>query len=65
MQPSLALLVRTTYRVSDALARATGAVYRRAWRHWVHAAAIMGFAWVGQHWGLAALSVGVAVGGRV
>jgi PST family polysaccharide transporter len=59
---ALALLVRTTYRVSDALARATGAVYRRAWRHWVHAAAVVGCAWVGQHAGLTGLTIGVAVG---
>ena len=59
---ALALLVRTTYRVSDALARATGAVYRRAWRHWVHAAAVVGFAWVGQHADLGGVAVGVAMG---
>ena len=56
------LLIRATYKMSDAMARATGAVYRRAWRQSIYAAAVIGFAWVGQHWGLTALSIGVGLG---
>jgi PST family polysaccharide transporter len=56
------LLIRATYKMSDSMARATGAVYRRAWRQSIYAAAVIGFAWVGHHWGLTALSIGVGLG---
>jgi len=56
------LLIRATYKVSDSMARATGAVYRRAWRQSIYAVAVIGFAWVGQHWGLTAVAVGVGLG---
>jgi PST family polysaccharide transporter len=59
---SLVVLFRATYKVSDSLARATGAVYRRAWRQAVYAAAVLGFAMLGQRHGLAGLATGVAVG---
>ncbi len=53
------LVFRTGYKVSDALARATGAVYRRAWRQWVYAAAVTLGAW----WGLVlGDTTGVAIG---
>ena len=53
------LMFRTSYKMSDSLARATGAVYRRAWRQWVYAVAVIVGAAVGTHWGLAGVSVGV------
>lgn len=56
-----ALLIRAAYTMSDSLARATGAVYRRAWRQAVYAAAVIGFAWIGQHWGLVGMSLGVVL----
>ena len=58
---ALALVFRTSYKMSDSLARATGAVYRRAWRQWVYAAAVFSGAWIGHFWGLSAVAIGVAL----
>jgi PST family polysaccharide transporter len=54
------LVFRSGYKISDSIARATGAVYRRAWRQILYAAAAFSGAWVGCHWGIAGLAVGVA-----
>jgi O-antigen/teichoic acid export membrane protein len=51
-------LFRTSGRVAEALARATGAVYRNAWRKAVSVVMVCGCAWLGQHWGI----IGVAWG---
>jgi PST family polysaccharide transporter len=56
---SLGLLFRTSYKVSDTLARATGAVYRRAWRQCVYAAAVLAGAWYGSEHGLTGVAYGV------
>jgi PST family polysaccharide transporter len=53
------LLMRTSYKLSDSLARATGAVYRRAWRQAIYAAAVIGGAWVGHFRGVAGVAAGV------
>jgi O-antigen/teichoic acid export membrane protein len=50
------MLFRTNSKISDALARATGAVYRRAWRQIVYATLIVGGAWVGQRWSITAVA---------
>src|SRR5438477_543956 len=55
------LLFRTSHKMSDSIARATGAVYRRAWRQGVYAALVIGGAWVGQHWGIAGVAYAVLV----
>jgi PST family polysaccharide transporter len=55
---AIGMLFRSSYRLSDSLARATGAVYRRAWRTIVYAALVIGGAWIGQHWGIAGVAVG-------
>src|SRR2546428_10592834 len=49
---AIGTLFRTSYKVSDSLTRALGAVYRRAWREWTYAALVIGGAIIGQHWGL-------------
>src|SRR5690606_40788918 len=50
MQVLAAILVfRTAYKISDCLARATGAVYRRAWRQWVYMIAVFVGAMMGQY----------------
>ncbi len=54
----LGMLFRTSYKLSDTIARSTGAVYRRAWRQILYAALVLFGVWVGQHWGV----VGVAWG---
>ena len=38
------LIFRTSYKISDSLARAMGTVYRRAWRQAVYAVAVVGLA---------------------
>lgn len=50
------MLFRTASKLGDSLTRATGAVYRRAWRQVLYAALVVGGAIVGQRWGI----VGVA-----
>jgi O-antigen/teichoic acid export membrane protein len=49
---ALGMLFRTSYKMSDSLARATGAVYRRAWRQWIYAALVVGGAGLGTLWGV-------------
>lgn len=56
---ALGMLFRTSYKLSDSVARATGAVYQRAWRQAVFALAIVVGALFGQHWGLGGAAVGV------
>jgi O-antigen/teichoic acid export membrane protein len=56
---AIALLFRTSYKMSDSLARATGAVYRRAWRQVIYASLVFGGAWAGSAWGVAGVAVGV------
>ena len=53
------MLFRTSYKMSDSLARATGAVYRRAWRQVVYAALVVGGALVGSRWGVVGVAVAV------
>lgn len=57
------LLFRMSYKMSDSLARATGAVYRRAWRQIIYAALVFVGAYIGHFWGLpgVAAAVGFAV----
>ena len=54
-------LFRTSYKVSDSLTRALGAVYRRAWRQWTYAACVIGGGSVGQHWGLEGVATAVLI----
>ena len=59
---ALVLLPRTTYKISTSLTRATGAVYRAAWRQWLYAAEVVVFCSVGAHVaGVDGVAVGAAV----
>lgn len=59
---ALVLLPRTTYKISTSLTRATGAVYRAAWRTWLYAAEVVVFCSVGAHVaGVDGVAVGAAV----
>ncbi len=58
---AIGLNFRTAYKISDTLARSTGAVYRRAWRQWVYAFAIIGFSIVGLYWGVVGVAAGVTL----
>jgi PST family polysaccharide transporter len=55
----LGMLFRTSYKLSDSVARATGAVYARAWRQAVFACAIVIGSLIGQLWGLQGVAIGV------
>ena len=56
---ALAMLFRTSYKLSDTIARATGAVYARAWRQAAYAIAVVAGSWIGQFWGLGGVALGV------
>lgn len=56
---AVGMVFRASYKVSDVLAKAVGAVYRRAWRQAVYAISVVAGSWIGQHWGLTGLSLGV------
>jgi O-antigen/teichoic acid export membrane protein len=56
---AFAMLLRTSYKISDSVARATGAVYARAWRQWLYAGAIALGAFIGRLWGLEGVAAGV------
>jgi PST family polysaccharide transporter len=53
------MLFRTSYKMSDSLVRATGAVYHRAWRQAAYAMLVLAAAWVGQFGGLPGVSLAV------
>ena len=56
---ALGMMFRTSYRMSDSLSRATGRVYRRAWRQVLYAVLVFLGAWIGQHYGITGVAVGV------
>lgn len=53
------LLFRTSYKISDALVNAKGAVYKRAFIKWIYATAVIIFAIIGQKFGLAGVALGI------
>lgn len=56
---ALGMMFRTSFRLSDSLSRATGRVYRRAWRQGVFAALVFLGALIGQRGGVTGVAVGV------
>jgi PST family polysaccharide transporter len=56
---ALGMLFRTSYKLSDSVARATGAVYARAWRQAAYAGAVVAGSLFGQVWGLGGVALGV------
>lgn len=58
---AVGMLFRTSYKLSDSVARATGVVYARAWRQAVFAVAVTVGALVGQRWGVAGVACGVVM----
>lgn len=55
------LFFRMSYKMSDSLSRATGTVYRRAWRQIVYAALVISGSYLGQFWGVSGVALGVAI----
>ncbi|WP_084544405.1 lipopolysaccharide biosynthesis protein [Chroogloeocystis siderophila] len=58
---TIGMLFRTSYKVSDSLARAKGAVYKRAWIQGVYATLILAGAWLGHYWGISGVAIGVLI----
>jgi O-antigen/teichoic acid export membrane protein len=58
---AVGMLFRASYKMSDSVARATGAVYKRAWRQGIYALFVVVGAWIGQHWGVTGVATGVLV----
>ncbi len=56
---ALGMMFRTGSRMSDSLSRATGRVYRRAWRQLLFAGLVFLGAWAGQRWGVSGVAAGV------
>ena len=56
---AVGMMFRTSYRMSDSLSRATGKVYRRAWRQALYAGLVVIGAWVGHFWGVTGVAAGV------
>jgi O-antigen/teichoic acid export membrane protein len=56
---ALGMLFRTSYKMSDSLARSAGAVYRRAWRQILYALLVVAGGGIGQAWGIAGVAWGV------
>lgn len=53
------MLFRTSYKLSDSVARATGVVYARAWRQAIFVTAVALGAAIGQFWGVTGVALGV------
>jgi O-antigen/teichoic acid export membrane protein len=58
---ALGMMFRTSYRMSDSLSRATGRVYRRAWRQGLYAILVFLGAWIGHYYGVTGVALGVLV----
>lgn len=52
---------RVGYKVSDALSRAKGSVYRRAWRQALYAAAVATGSYIGHFYGVEGVAIGVVL----
>jgi O-antigen/teichoic acid export membrane protein len=52
-------LFRSSYKMSDSLARTAGVVYRRAQRQAIYAVLVIGGAYVGKQWGITGVAAGV------
>jgi O-antigen/teichoic acid export membrane protein len=56
---ALGMMFRISCRMSDSLSRATGRVYRRAWRQALYAGFVFLGAWLGHGWGVTGVALGV------
>ncbi|WP_413378015.1 lipopolysaccharide biosynthesis protein [Alkalihalobacillus sp. 1P02AB] len=58
---SSGMIFRTSYKMSESLTRALGAVYKRAWRQFVYACSIFLGCFIGHYWGLEGIAVGIVI----
>lgn len=52
------ILFRISYKMSDCLCNAMGAVYKRAWRQAIYASLVVAGAMIGKQWGVTGVAVG-------
>ncbi|HWU05210.1 MAG TPA: oligosaccharide flippase family protein, partial [Streptomyces sp.] len=57
---ALVLVPRASYKISGSLTRATGAVYRGAWRQWLYAAEVVIGCLIGSRWGIDGVAIGAS-----
>ena len=57
---AIAIIFTMSHKLSDALAKSTGAVFSRAWRIWGYAVAVLAGSLVGQGWGVEGVAVAVS-----
>jgi PST family polysaccharide transporter len=57
----LSLLFRTSYKMSDSLARAAAATLNRAWRQWFYAVSVVLGAYLGARYGITGVAAGVSI----
>ena len=55
------LVIHFVNKLNICLTRATGAVYRRAWRIWMHLVLVLAFVWIGSSYNLIMVAIGVGV----
>ena len=55
------IFLRASYKMSDSVTQAMGAVYRRAWRFGLYAFLTIGGAIIGQNWGVTGVAVAVLI----
>lgn len=58
---ALAMVFQNDSKIGDSLARAMGAVYRRAWRQVLYAGFVLAGAYVGHYWGVLGVAYGVTL----
>jgi PST family polysaccharide transporter len=58
---AVGMLCRTSSKLSDSVARATGVVYSRAWRQATFVVTVVAGAFVGQFWGIEGVAVGAVI----
>lgn len=54
------MVFRLSYRMSDMVARASGTVFKRAFRQFIFAVLIISCSWFGHHWGIIGVAAGVS-----
>ena len=58
---SIGMFFRTSYKMSDSLAQATGAVYNSAWRQTIYAVLVVVGVWLGARWDLGGVAAAVTL----
>lgn len=58
---AIGLVFRVVHKISDALARSKGAVFKRAWRQCVYAVIVLIGALFGYEWGISGVACGVLI----